>query len=118
VSTERGTLESRLKKSTADLIELEQALTSGGVDPRVLRDFRDAVDYVRKAAWAVQEWQARQENQRDTSTVLPLLMFERIRRATQLCNVIATELHDKRSVEGIAELLDAVDSLRSRLGHH
>jgi hypothetical protein len=35
-----------------------------------------------------QEWQERQAKRHDTSTVLPLLMFERIRRATQAmqCN--------------------------------
>lgn len=111
----RENLESRLKKSTTDLIELERALISGGVDPRVLRDFRDAVDYVRKAAWAVQEWQERQSNDRDASKVLPFLMFERIRRAAQLCNVIAAELPEKRSVEGTAELSEALEVLRSQL---
>lgn len=107
-------LESRLAKSTADLLELERALISGNIDARVLRDFRDAVDYVRKAAWAVQEWQERQSKNHDTSTVLPLLMFERIRRATDLCKRITAELPD-RGAEGIAELSEAIDALRRRL---
>lgn len=107
-------LESRLKKSTADLLELERVLTSCGVDPRVLRDFRDAVDYVRKSAWAVQEWQEREARNRDTSTVLPLLMFERIRRATDLCKLITIELDDYAS-EQVPELLEAMDASRWRL---
>lgn len=73
---------------------------SGDIDARVLREFRDAVDYVRKAAWAVQEWQERQAKQRDTSTVLPLLMFERIRRATDLCKRTAAGIDDC-AAEGI-----------------
>ncbi|HKQ86950.1 MAG TPA: hypothetical protein VJS43_09280 [Candidatus Acidoferrales bacterium] len=113
----RENLESRLKKATADLLELERALNSDGVDPRVLREFRDAVDYVRKAAWAVQEWQERQEKQRDTSTVLPLLMFERIRRATDLCKRITVELDDPVS-EQVDELSEAVDALKWRLSGH
>lgn len=111
-------LDFRLKKSTADLIELEQALTSGNTDPRVLREFRDAVDYVRKAAWVVQEWQERQSHSRDVSTILPLLMFERIRRTTQLCKVIAAEMqnHDVCADSlGVAELRQAMDNLRERL---
>jgi hypothetical protein len=115
---DQKTLESRLKKSTADLLELERALTSGDTDARVLRDFRDAVDHVRKAAWAVQEWQARQSKSHDTSTVLPLLMFERIRRATQLCKTIMTDLDDGSATSeshGIAELSESIDALRTRL---
>src|SRR5690348_6533867 len=108
----------RLKKSTADLVELEQALTSGDTDPQVLREFRDAVDYVRKAAWVVQEWQERQTHSRDVSTILPLLMFERIRRTTQLCKVIAAEIQNHAaSAEslGVGELSDAIEDLRTRL---
>ena len=111
-------LDFRLKKSTADLIDLEQALTSGNTDARVLREFRDAVDYVRKAAWVVQEWQERQSHSRDVSTILPLLMFERIRRTTQLCKVIAAEMqnHDVCADSlGVAELCQAIENLREKL---
>ncbi len=109
-----NSLETRLKKSTADLLELERALVSGDTDPRVLRDFRDAVDYVRKAAWAVQEWQARQSKSRDTSTVLPLLRIERIRRATHLCNAIAADLQESgvtgesQEMESLSKAIDAL----------
>ncbi len=57
-----------------------------------MREFRDAVDYVRKTAWAVQEWQERQFQHRDTATVLPLLVRERVRRAVQLCATVAEDL--------------------------
>ena len=111
-------LDFRLKKSTADLVDLEQALTSGNTDPRVLREFRDAVDYIRKAAWVVQEWQERQTHSRDVSTILPLLMLERIRRTTQLCKSIASDLQTHSASPeslGVAELSQAVDDLRHRL---
>ena len=82
----------RLKKTTAELLKLDHAIRSGDIDPRVLREFRDAVDYVRKTAWAVQEWQERQFQHRDTATVLPLLTAERVRRAAQLCAAVAADL--------------------------
>jgi hypothetical protein len=55
-----------------ELLKLEKDMKdvrSGVMDPRVLREFRDAVDYVRKTAWALQELQERQAQQRDTATV-------------------------------------------------
>ncbi len=110
----KNTIEARLKTTTAELLDLERALMSGNIDARVLRDFRDAVDYVRKSAWVIQEWQERQANDHDTSTVLPLLMFERVRRATELCNRLASELDDSPP-EAVGELSEAVDALKFRL---
>src|SRR6266436_9628146 len=82
----------RLKKTSAELVKLHHAMQSGTLDPRILREFRDAVDYVRKTAWAAEEWQERQLQKRDPSTVLPLITAERIRRATQLSDAISADL--------------------------
>ena len=108
----------RLKKTTGDLLKLEQAIRSSGLDPHVLREFRDAVDYVRKTAWAVQELKERQVQRRDPATVLPLLTAERVRRATQLSKALTTDL-DAHEVNdetvGIADLLRTIESLYQRL---
>lgn len=109
----------RLKRTSAELLQLEQVLKSGDIDPRMLREFRDAVDYVRKTAWAVQEWQERQLQRRDAHTVLSLLTAERIRRGAQLSNDLAADLETgevTRNAEGIAELYDAAARLYKRLG--
>jgi hypothetical protein len=109
----------RLKKAIDDLLKLEQAIRTGGLDPRVLREFRDAVDYVRKTAWAVQELQERQAHQRDTATVRSLLTSERIRRATQLSKALAADLDSHEVTEetvGIADLFRAVERLQGALG--
>ncbi len=108
----------RLKKASAELFDLEQTIKSGDIDARVLREFRDAVDYVRKTAWAVQEWLERQAQQRNVHTVLPLLTVERIRRATQLSNALATDLdaHEVTSeTMGIVDLFRAVEGVYQRL---
>lgn len=108
----------RLKKATAELRELEREIKSGGIDARVLRDFRDAVDYVRKTAWAVQEWQEREMKHHDTATVLPLLIAERIRRTTELSTVILADLAEKQispETAGMVELLRAIERLQARL---
>ena len=101
----------QLKKTCADLVRLEYDMRSGPVDSRILGEFRDAVDNVRKTSWAVQEWQERQSRQQDPHTVLPLLTAERLRRATQLCDAIATGLaaHEvARETVGIHEFFQAV----------
>ncbi len=108
----------QLRKTSAELVKIEQAIKSGGVEPRILTEFRDAVDYVRKTAWAVQEWQERQLQHHDPHTVLPLLIAERIRRATQLNKAITTDLatHEvTRETTGIDEFFRSVESLYQRV---
>lgn len=108
----------QLKKTCADLVRLEYEMRSGPFDPRVLREFRDAVDNVRKTAWAVQEWQERQSRQQDPLTVLPLLTAEGIRRASQLCDAINTGLaaHEvARQTVGIDEFFQSVERVRQSL---
>ena len=108
----------QLKKACADLVKLEYDMRSGTTDQRVLKEFRDAVDNVRKTAWAVQEWQERQSRREDPQTVLPLLTAERVRRATQLCDAItaARSAHEiVRETVGIEEFLQAVERVHQSL---
>jgi hypothetical protein len=108
----------QLKKACADLVRLEYDMRSGPTDQRVLKEFRDAVDNVRKTAWAVQEWQERQSQHQDPQTVLPLLTAERIRRATQLCDDItmASAAHEvARETVGLDEFFRAIERVRQSL---
>ncbi len=108
----------QLKKACADLVKLEYDMRSGSTDQRVLKEFRDAVDNVRKTAWAVQEWQERQSRRQNPQTVLPLLTAERIRRATQLCDAITMASIANEvtfTTVGIDEFLRAVERVHQRL---
>ncbi|HEY6946781.1 MAG TPA: hypothetical protein VI431_16710 [Candidatus Acidoferrum sp.] len=108
----------QLRKTSAELVRIEQEMKSGGIDPRILEEFRDSVDYVRKTAWAVQEWQERQLQKHDPQTVLPLITSERIRRATQLSLAIKTDLEAHqvtRETTGMHELFLAVEGLYPRV---
>ena len=107
-----------LKKTCADLVRLEYQMRSGPMDARVLREFREAVDNVRKTAWAVQEWQERESKQQDPKPVIALLTAEGIRRATQLCEAIAdaAAAHEiRRGTVGIDEFLRAVERVLQTL---
>lgn len=102
----------QLRKTCADLVRLEYDMRSGAIEPRVLSEFRDAVDNVRKTAWAVQEWQERDSKKQNPQTVLPLLTAENIRRATQLCDTIANAAEAReitRETVGIDDFLGAVE---------
>jgi hypothetical protein len=108
----------QLRRTSAELVRIEQEMKAGGIDARILEEFRDSVDYVRKTAWAVQEWQERQLQKHDPQTVLPLITSERIRRATQLSLAITTDLaaHQvTRETTGMRELYQAVESLYPRV---
>ncbi len=104
----------QLRKTSAQLASIEDAIKAGGVDPRILRDFRDAVDYVRKTAWAVQEWQERQLKRHDPHTVVPLIISERIRRATQLSAAISADVAANdvtRETPGLRDFFKAMERL-------
>jgi hypothetical protein len=108
----------QLKKTSAELLQLEHSIRTGGIDQRILTDFRDAVDHVRKTAWAVQEWQERQITRHDPQTLLPLLVSERIRRAAQLGNAIVADLAAQevtRETPGVDQLFDAVQRMQKLL---
>jgi hypothetical protein len=108
----------QLKKTSAELLKLEQAIRTGGIDQRILTDFRDAVDHVRKTAWAVQEWQEREITHHDPHTLIPLLTSERIRRAAQLGNSIIKDLASQevnRDTPGVEQLFEAVTRMHQLL---
>ena len=108
----------QLKKACADLVQLEYDMRSSPIDPGVLNEFRDTVDNVRKIAWAVQEWQERQSRHQDTNSLLPLVAAERIRRATQLCDSLATATYAHelaRETVGMDEFFLAVERVHKGL---
>jgi|ERR1035438_357898 hypothetical protein len=84
---------SHLEKGISELQGLHGVLLSEDLDPRILADFRDALNRVRTAAWAAQQYVARKETDQDSSSVLSLLAGERIRTAYQLCQAISEDLY-------------------------
>jgi hypothetical protein len=108
----------RLRAATEELQKLEQLVISGDCSPRVLGEFRGAVDSIRQTAWAVQQWTELQQQNRDPYTVLGVLGQERVRRATQIAKDLTMDLESLElgmETEGLAELLRAVEGLSERL---
>jgi hypothetical protein len=83
---------SRLEKAISELQGLNELLLSDDLDPRILADFRDALNRVRTAAWAAQQYVARKETDQGSGGVLAFLVGERIRATYQLCQSISEDL--------------------------
>jgi hypothetical protein len=113
-----SSLTTRLRAITVDLQELEQSVTSGDLDSRVLSEFRNAVDHIRNTAWTVQQWVDAREKSGDPYAVLPALAAQRVHRAAQLANDLCLDLQSVEvtaETEGMGDLRRAVEDLQTRL---
>jgi hypothetical protein len=113
-----GSVSERLKATTDELQKLEQLVVSGDCSPRVLSEFRGAVDSIRQTAWAVQQWTELQQQHRDPYAVLGILSAERVRRATQIAKDLTIDLESLElglDTEGLPALFHAVEGLHERL---
>ena len=94
-SKQRVGVSRRLKSAIRELRPLQKLLANETetVDPRVLTDFRDAINRVRNTAWAAQQSALAREHESGPESVTSLLTSERIRAAYQLCCTIHDDLH-------------------------
>ena len=112
------TVSGRLKSAVEELRRVDRLLLGGDLDPRILTDFRDALNRVRNTAWSAQQYLTRKDDQQDSNSVLSLLAGERIRATYQLCQALLSDLDspDVRFQHGqLAELQTAIKKLSDRL---
>jgi hypothetical protein len=110
----------QVKKAGVELAKLEQLLQSEGIDLRMLREYRDAVDCVRTAAQVVRELRERQLDGRDDSDVTSTLTAIRIRRCTNICLELIADLESGKigtRTGGVEELQRGLDQLRGRVNN-
>jgi hypothetical protein len=82
----------RLTSAISELSSLLELLHSDDLDPRVLGDFRDALNRVRNTAWAAQQAAANKLFEHGPTNMDSLLASERVRAAYQLCVSIQADL--------------------------
>jgi hypothetical protein len=103
---------SQMGRITGELNRLDTLLKAGQVDGRVLTEFRDAVNRVRTSGWQVQVWL-----EGDSRALSVLLMEERIRAATRLCQQLSVEIGAAgKEFLGLGSLHDAIGKLELVLG--
>ena len=109
----------QIKKTSVELQKLEDFLRSEGIDLRLLKEYRDAVDYIRAGAQAVQQLRERQLQGRSSDDVLSALAAERIRRATNICFEVISDVDSGRvssETKGAGELYRCLAQTYERLG--
>lgn len=84
----------RMQNANNELRELEKMLAAERVhvDPRVVRDFHNAIVHVRQIAWGVQRWLQLKVQDHDPFEVLTQLHAERMRFSTELSKELAMDL--------------------------
>jgi len=108
----------RLQRATDELKSLEQLIVSGDFSPRILSDFRNAVDSIRQTARVVQQWVGLQQQRRDPYSAMSTLSEDRVRRATQIAKDLTIDLQSLEvdfGTEGLLELFHAIEDLHERL---
>ena len=108
----------QVKKTSVELQNLERALQSEGIDLRLLKEYRDAVDYIRTASGAVQQLRECQLRGLDDTEFLNVLTVERMRRTINLCMEVITDLDAgrvKQETKGVEELYRSLEQMRDRL---
>src|ERR1700674_1547011 len=82
----------RLKAAIAELGGIHSLLVAGELDPRILADFRDAVNRVRNTAWAAYQYAESKITGKDSGSIISLAAAARMRAAYQLCQAIQEDL--------------------------
>lgn len=106
-------ISNQISRITTELKRMEDLLSFGMVDRRVLGEFRQAVDRVRTTGWQVERWL-----DGDERGLAVLLTEERIRVATKLASELACDatLADMESSK-IRVLREVVRKLDRALDH-
>ena len=109
----------RLQVVTNELREIHELLTtSEEADHRILTDFRDALNRVRNAAWAVEQFANSKMTDTDPKTVISVLAGERVRVTYQLCRLVQGDLGNsqiKFQTGQLLELREATKDLVKKL---
>jgi PilZ domain len=109
-----------MASAASELRELEAVVASNEdhVDPRLLSEFRSAIDHARTTTAAIEQWVELQEQERDPFPVLAAIETSRIRVAANfmrelVMDIDASTLH--LGSEGVKELYEAARQLHLRI---
>ena len=108
----------QVKKTIVELQNLEKLLECEDLDLRLVKEYRDAVDYIRTAAATLQQLRECQFGGSDEGTLLSTLATDRIRRTINLCLEVSADLDAgrlKNESKGVDELYRATEDLHNRI---
>jgi hypothetical protein len=108
----------QLKKTVAELQNLEKALQCEDMDLRLVKEYRDAVEHIHAAAATLQQLREFQLRGLADDELLSVLAGDRIQRATKLCQSLIADLDSGRSKndsKDVEELYQGLEHLHVRL---
>lgn len=117
--TDEGEITSRLKRTDEELQDLQRSVKTGMVNVKILIEFRQAIDHARQATAAMKHWLEEQESGGDPFQLLPKVMTERMRIATELLRDVTRDVESGDidfDTAGIVELNQTLKTLQERLG--
>jgi hypothetical protein len=108
----------QVKKTSVELQKLEKALRDADIDLRLLKEYRDASEYVRTVSAAVKHLRECQIHERSDADVVTSLCEERVRRTSSLCADVLADLEAGRvgsDTKGIEEFYSCLEENLRRL---
>jgi hypothetical protein len=108
----------QVNKTIVELQNLEKALKCEEMDLHLVREYREAVDYIRTTTTTLQQLRTRQLGTSENGELLSILAKERIRRTTSLCVELTADIDAGRvgqESKGVDELQEALQNLQRRL---
>lgn len=112
-ASDKTDISGRVYRGAEEVRAIETLLQSdtADVDPRILSEFRNAVDHARQTAWAVQTWIDMRKQRRDPFTLMPMVEKRRMRQAVFLLKELLMDYQSGAlsvETEGFPELHNAV----------
>jgi hypothetical protein len=111
-------LTSRLQKTDKELKDLQHSVKTGMIDVRVLMEFRQSIERARQASAAVQTWLEATQKGGDPFALLPRVMTERMKIATQLLLDVTKDIEGGDvdfDTPGLVEFQRALVTLQERM---
>ena len=111
----------QVKKTIVELQNLEKALQCEDMDLRLVKEYRDAVDYIRTAAGTLEQLREHQFRRMDNTELLCTLATDRVRRTIALCLEVVADLDAgrlKNASEDVGELYRVLGNVHEHLRTH
>ena len=108
----------QINKTAFELQNLETALRCEDIDLPLMREYRNAVDYIRTITETLQELRKCQTRGSDNGELFSVLATDRIRRANDLCLELIVDIdagHVRQESKTVDELKQAMQHLQQRL---
>jgi hypothetical protein len=108
----------QVNKTAFELQNLETALRCEDIDVHLMREYRNAVDYIRTITETLQQLRKCQFRGLDNSELLSVLATDRVRRASDLCLEVIADIgagRIRQESKTLDELKRAMQHLQERL---